>query len=219
MFFWYTATMKTNVYIDAFNLYYGALRYSPHKWLNLGALSTVLFPNDQINRIKYYTARLKRDATNPEKSKRQQIYLRALRTIPQLEIVYGYFQSHPVKRMLATSSIENPEIVTVIKNEEKGSDVNLAVDLIADGCAGRYEQAVVISNDSDLGRAVKIVAKMYELPVVVVNPFYRNNKPPAKALVKHASAKRTLRARALKRCQFPETIQSKGKKIIKPSAW
>ncbi len=211
--------MKTYVYIDAFNLYYGALRYSTHKWLDLGALSAVLFPNENISRIKYYTARLKRDVTDPDKSKRQQIYLRALRTIPQLEIVYGYFQSHPVKRMLASSVSDKPEIVTVIKNEEKGSDVNLAVDLIADGCAGRYELAVVVSNDSDLGRAVKIVATTYELPVAVVNPFYRNNKPPAKALVKHASVKRTLRARALKRCQFPDTIQVNNKKIVKPKSW
>lgn len=211
--------MKTNVYIDAFNLYYGALRYSPHKWLDLGALSSVLFPNDDISRIKYYTARLKRDATDPEKSKRQQIYLRALRTLPRLEIVYGYFQSHPVKRVLASSTPNKPEIVTVIKSEEKGSDVNLAVDLIADGCAGLYEQAVIVSNDSDLGRAVKVVTTIYELPVAVVNPFYRNNKPPSKALVKHASAKRTLRARALKRCQLPNTIQVNNKKIVKPMAW
>lgn len=211
--------MKTYVYIDAFNLYYGALRYSPHKWLDLGALSSVLFPNDDIDRIKYYTARLKPEAIDRGKSKRQQIYLRALRTIPQLEIVYGYFQSHPVKRVLASSLPGKPKMVTVIKNEEKGSDVNLAVDLIADGCAGLYEQAVVISNDSDLGRAVKIVATMYKLPVVVVNPFYRNNKPPAKALVKHASSKRTLRGGALKRCQFPQTIHFKNKTIVKPKGW
>ena len=211
--------MKTYIYIDAFNLYYGALRYSQHKWLDLKALGTILFPKDQIRRIKYYTARLKPDSIDPGKSKRQQIYLRALRTIPELDIVYGYFQSHPVKRILASSQPENPEVVTVIKNEEKGSDVNLAVDLIADGCDRRYEQAVVISNDSDLGRAVKIVATTYQLTVVVVNPFYRNNKPPAKALVKYASSKRTLRAGALKRSQFPDTIHFNEKKITKPGTW
>ena len=29
--------LKTNVYIDAFNLYYGCLRKTPYRWLDLGA--------------------------------------------------------------------------------------------------------------------------------------------------------------------------------------
>ena len=30
--------MRTRVYVDAFNLYYGALRGTPYKWLDLDAL-------------------------------------------------------------------------------------------------------------------------------------------------------------------------------------
>ena len=48
--------MKTNVYIDGFNLYYGAVKGTPHKWLDLAALCTRLFPRNQINRIRYFTA-------------------------------------------------------------------------------------------------------------------------------------------------------------------
>lgn len=42
------------------------------------------------------------------------------------------------------------EYVRVIKTEEKGSDVNLATHLLHDAHMGRFEVAVVVSNDSDL---------------------------------------------------------------------
>jgi hypothetical protein len=48
--------MATNVYVDAFNLYYGSLRGTPYRWLDLGALCARLLPKDRINRIRYFTA-------------------------------------------------------------------------------------------------------------------------------------------------------------------
>jgi hypothetical protein len=58
----------------------------------------------------------------------------------------------------------------VIKTEEKGSDVNLASLLLADGFRGKYEVAVVISNDSDFVLPIQIVRDELKLPVGVVNP-------------------------------------------------
>lgn len=43
-------------------------------------------------------------------------------------------------------------MVDIIKTEEKGSDVNLAVHLLNDGWLDAYDCAVVVSNDSDLAR-------------------------------------------------------------------
>jgi len=40
--------MATIVYVDGFNLYYGALKGTPYKWLDIHALSRRLLPNDQI---------------------------------------------------------------------------------------------------------------------------------------------------------------------------
>ena len=48
--------MPTNVYVDAFNLYYGSLKGTPYRWLDLGALCARLLSKDQINRIRYFTA-------------------------------------------------------------------------------------------------------------------------------------------------------------------
>ena len=41
--------------------------------------------------------------------------------------------------------------------EEKGSDVNLATYLVADGFRDLYDTAVVVSNDSDLAEPLKLV--------------------------------------------------------------
>jgi hypothetical protein len=36
---------RTIVYVDALNLYYRALRFTSHKWLNLELLATLSLPN------------------------------------------------------------------------------------------------------------------------------------------------------------------------------
>jgi hypothetical protein len=41
---------RTNVYIDGFNLFYGALKASPYKWLDPEALCHHLLPKDSISR-------------------------------------------------------------------------------------------------------------------------------------------------------------------------
>ena len=50
--------MITNLYIDGFNLYYRALKDTPFRWLDLRRLAEILFPEDAINRVCYFTARL-----------------------------------------------------------------------------------------------------------------------------------------------------------------
>src|SRR5271157_909707 len=44
------------VYIDGFNLYYGAVKDSPYRWLDLGALCAHMLLNDTVQSIKYFTA-------------------------------------------------------------------------------------------------------------------------------------------------------------------
>ena len=74
--------MNAIVYVDGFNLYYGALKNTPYKWLNLSVLCNNLLPKFDILNIKYYTARVKSRLTDPGQHVRQQTYLRALQTVP-----------------------------------------------------------------------------------------------------------------------------------------
>ncbi len=148
---------NTYVYIDGFNLYYGCLKRTPYKWLDLAKLSHMMLPSDTIQQIKYFTARVSARSHNPSAPIDQQVYLRALRTIPNLEIIFGHFLTHSVPMML-TGTVP-PKKVWVDKTEEKGSDVNLAAHLVCDAFQKRFEVAVLITNDSDLAEPVRIITK------------------------------------------------------------
>src|SRR5512147_2920034 len=131
---------RASVYIDGFNLYYGAVRGTPYRWLDLSQLCQRMLPNDTIQEIKYFTALVSARPHDPQAPVRQQIYLRALKTTPNLRILYGHFLTHSV-RMILTGS-DPPQKVWVDKTEEKGSDVNLAAHLLFDAFGGAFELAV-----------------------------------------------------------------------------
>ena len=81
--------------------------------------------------------------------------LRALRRYrPEVEVYFGHFLSHKVRAPLAQPAGDQ-RTVEVIRTEEKGSDVNLAVHLINDGWLDAYDCAVVVSNDSDIAEAMR----------------------------------------------------------------
>ena len=88
--------MKTIVYVDGFNLYYGAVKGTPYKWLNVKTLCELLLPKNQIIRIKYFTAPVTARPSDPDQPNRQQLLCRALQTLPELEIIFGRFLSHEI---------------------------------------------------------------------------------------------------------------------------
>ena len=90
--------MKVNVYIDGFNLYYGAVKGTPYRWLNLAEMCRMLLPRDQILQIKYFTALVNARAANPDQRSRPETLLRALATIPNLSIIYGFFLTHEIMK-------------------------------------------------------------------------------------------------------------------------
>jgi len=160
---------RTNVYIDGFNLYYGCLKDTPYRWLDVEKLCELLLPGAHINRIRYFAALIQSRPENPKAPQRQQTYLRALETIPDLSIHYGHYLSNKKRLPLASPPLIGSRIVEVIATEEKGSDVNLATYLLVDGFAGEYETAIIISNDSDLKLPIEYVRdKGYS--VGILNP-------------------------------------------------
>ncbi|MDP9296565.1 MAG: NYN domain-containing protein, partial [Actinomycetota bacterium] len=162
--------MRANVYVDGFNLYYGSLEGTPpgHKWLDLDALARRLLPRDTVNRIRYFTALITpRPGDDPKKVQRQQTYLRALDTIPNLSIHYGHFKTNKTRMKVVTPP---PNTIEVYKTEEKGSDVNIATYMLLDAHNGDCDVAVVISNDSDLKEPVALAQSDMGLKVGVVNP-------------------------------------------------
>ena len=109
-----------------------------------------MLPKNTIHQIKYFTALVSARPNDPDQPVRQQTFLRAQRTIPNLSIIYGHYLSNETTMRLAHPVAGASPYVRVIKTEEKGSDVNLATHLLTDGFRGAYDIAVVITNDSDL---------------------------------------------------------------------
>lgn len=207
--------MKTNVYVDGFNLYYRAVRGTPYKWLDLGALSRQLVPRQVINRIRYFTARVDgRD--DPGGPQRQDTYLRALATVPGVTIHYGKFRTRKIRRPLAGDSAH---FVEVFDTEEKRSDVNLATLLLVDCFNDDFEQALVITNDSDLALPIDIMARQFHRPVGVVNPNVDTRQQAPQELTKAASFVRRLRLRALETSQLPDPVIGPKGLIRKPPGW
>jgi hypothetical protein len=122
--------LLTIVYVDGFNLYYGCLKDTLDRWLDVGALCDRLLRDDtEIVGIKYFTARVKPRPGNPQQAQRQQIYLRALATVPTLTLHYGVFMTKVATRRCVKDRRGKPAYADVWITEEKGSDVNLASHL------------------------------------------------------------------------------------------
>ncbi|MDP3617709.1 MAG: hypothetical protein Q8R49_07850 [Rhodoferax sp.] len=90
------SVLRTNIYVDGFNLYYGALRKTPYRWVNLNALFQFLLPNSAIQEIKYFTALVSARPNDLTQPLRQQLYLRALATVPNISVHRGHFLVHEV---------------------------------------------------------------------------------------------------------------------------
>ncbi len=207
--------MRVRVYVDGFNLYYRALKGTTHKWLNpLELARLVINPTDTIDLLRYFTARVSPRAGDPGAPARQQAYLSALKTVPEVSIHYGRFLAKSKWRPL----VSNPaNFVEVMDTEEKGSDVNLASYLLHDGHRDEYDAALVISQDSDLLGPLSMVKDDLNKPVGLLwldgrqpNGHYRR----AVSFVRHVSRSRLAGA------QFPDPINaSAGRVINKPAAW
>ena len=209
--------MITNLYIDGFNLYYRALRDTPFKWLDLRKLAEALFPEDTINSICYFTALIEARPHDPSQPQRQQAYLRALRTLKGLEDYYGIFRPRKKRRPLVQPVPGLPTYVWIRDSEEKGSDVNLATRLLVDGFVGKYEQAVVVSNDADFAGAMLYVRDELNLRITLVNPDPRN---PSPAVLSNAATRvKRLWKSHLRRSQFPDTLRDQVGTIAQPATW
>jgi hypothetical protein len=208
--------LKTIVYIDAFNFYFGAVKGTPFKWLDFGKLCSLLLPQNQIVAIKYFTALVRPQPHDPLQPIRQQVYWRALRTIPNFSIHEGHFLVHTVSMPLARPPVTGHRFAEVIKVEEKGSDVNLATHLLCDGFRNHFDVAVLLTGDSDLVAPLRVVKEEIRKPIGVINPQRR----PCKPLRDHATFYRqSIRAGVLSVSQFPRTITDAHGTFTKPSSW
>lgn len=202
--------MRVRLYVDGFNLYYRLLKGNPGtKWLDLNALGDRLFPSEEIVGIRYFTALIK-PLDDPRAPARQQVYLRALGTLANCTIHYGYFQLEAKRRVLKDPIPGLSRTVEVVLPEEKGSDVNLATELLVDAFKGRFDMAAVLTNDADLAAPIRVMEHDLGLPVTVVHP----TRWPAGELRKvNPSNIMRLSVSTVRQCQFPQSAERRRRPI------
>lgn len=218
--------MRTVVYIDGYNLYYGLLRKTTLKWLDLFALfrDHVLDPEAELIQARYYTAPvLGRMCDSPESPQRQRRYLQALRKMypEQIAIIEGKILATTPFQRLVKSIAEAPELqmVQVYDFNEKKTDVNLAADLIAGAWTGAYDQAVVCSNDTDLEAALATVRQHHPgIRLGVVAPIPGDDhRRISTDLSRHAHWSKPLSPVHLRNAQLPDRIPHSA--LHKPDTW
>jgi hypothetical protein len=208
--------MRANIYIDGFNLYYGALKGTPYKWLDLEALSRKLVPNHDIHRIRYFTARIAPKPDDPAARRRQYVYLRGLETNPRVTIHLGRFQQTTARMALVVPRSGWPRTVEVIKTEEKGTDVNIATYLLLDAFRSDSDVSLVISNDADLAEPIRVLMKEFPVNVGIANPC---QQPSAELRRLGPTFFKQIKARALRDSQLPGTLKDSVGVIRRPDKW
>ena len=191
--------MRTIIYVDGFNLYFRLLQKRPAlKWLNIKALAEhVLKPANQIVAVRYYTARVSG-------------------RLSPLGPAFAGLVHPPQFRPTASMPQPWPDVVKVLKVEEKGSDVNLACHLLLDAFQGNFDVAAVLSNDSDLVEPIRIVTQVLRKPVGLLSPVSNPNPELSRA----SSFIRRLSLSDLAAAQFPSPLPRAGyPDLIKPAVW
>jgi len=230
--------LRACFYVDGFNLYYGSLKKTKYKWLDLNKLFSFYFPNYKIEKIKYFSAQTKARKHDLGQPVRQQMYFRALRTNPNTEIILGSFLENEVFfnvpektkdnqrqranvlaffRTVASLALSGRNYLAVNKTEEKGSDVNLGAHLVMDAYENNFDVAVVVSNDSDLVEPIRIVNNMTKLRVRLLNP-YPSTQATLKAVTQQNGIK-FIRAGVLQDSQFSDNMEDAIGSFHIPAEW
>lgn len=206
---------RTFVYIDGFNMYYGCCKGTPYRWVDpLSLCQKLLRPHQEIEKIWYFSAEVKPRPNDGDILGRQRAFMRALRTLPNLEIELGMFLEKPT-RMALTDPNARPRVVEVLKTEEKGSDVNLATRMLVDAFEDNYDCAVLITNDSDLLGPIKVVREKFGKKVGLLNP----QKRPSVILKQNVDFYKKIRGGPLSASQFDDQLTDGQGTFHKPREW
>ncbi len=205
---------RSIVYIDGFNLYYGALKGGPDKWLNLYRYFCTLRQNDVVERVYYFTA----EVAGPN-LENQRAYFKALATTPHVKIILGRFKPKDVKCRVRCCEHVGRRKFTV--SAEKRTDVHIALQMLEDAYEDRADTFIVVSGDSDLVPAVHRVRNRFpEKRVIVYVPARDPDRSAAVELRSAATSNRDLPLALLPRSQFPPTVpDGSGGTVEKPAGW
>lgn len=228
--------MKSIIYIDGFNLFYGCLKHSKDKWLDLQKLffDQILLaqsPSSELIKIKFFTANiLAKVASHGQDAQiAQQSYHRALLELypDTIQIIKGYYNLEKAKLLTYQVPPCKNHRVSVWKLEEKQTDVNIALEAYRDVAKNKVEQLVFVTNDSDLAPALLAIREDFNknIKMGLIIPARKptgkkTHRPANQQLGKYADwTRKHITDNELTNVHLPEKIPTRKKPIVKPHYW
>ena len=202
--------MRTYVYIDWHNLYYGVIKNTPYWWLDISKLIQMnLDPSLKVESIKFFTADLLPRNDNIFAIHRQITFHNALsHYCSNLEIIKGNFIPKTIRVPFPKTTQKFFEYYTF---EEKGTDVNLSLQMLNDSWLDLYDCAILVSNDTDFAGVLELVKRQNNKDVGLLTP---GKDPATKKLWNLAKFHSRITKKQLEVCQLPKNIPNST--IVKP---
>ena len=132
---------RVMIFIDGSNLYHSLKNHFNRADLDLGRFCRKLLRKRQLVRIYYYNARVGQKQ-EPELYKQQQAFFGGIKAIPYTELRLG--------RLVYTNWPSVPPY-------EKGTDVQLATDMLVHSFKNNYDVGILVAGDNDFAGAVQAV--------------------------------------------------------------
>ncbi len=157
---------RVNFYFDGFNFYNGLkdkVELVPH-WKNYYWLDLVKFCNEflsvehTLNKVKYFTA----PPSDNDKRSRQSAFFSANKLLNPdiIEIINGKYQNKDIKCKKCNNIFTG--------QEEKRTDVNIAVSMLMDCVLDNADILILISADSDQIPTIQTIKANFPLKKVKV---------------------------------------------------
>lgn len=235
-------SLRTRVYVDGYNFYYGCLKGTHFKWLDLyklfqeHVLPSALFERDgQAVRsellpeaLQFFTATIiERAAKAHDSVSSQERYHTALRKLHdgRIRIVKGYYSE--TKARAPRIDETKPDIwprdcekVAIWRLEEKQTDVNLALHAYHDAITDQVDHVVIASNDTDLVPALRMIREHTAVSIGLVIPTRDSERRPNADLAKHAHwVRHHLTDAELAAAQLPRVVPGGKNATVKPDSW
>lgn len=215
-----TNKKRVTFYVDGFNFYFGLKRikniepkWRRYYWIDVVKLfKSFLGENQQLEKVVYFTA----SPLSPQKNSRQSAFLNANKLIngEKFEIVRGkYLEKHIICPYCKTE---------ISRPEEKKTDVNISIRMIADCMLDKTDIVVLVSADSDLVPPLEFIQTYYTHKIIKVYFPPSNYSYDLKDNLIHHKSKPVLLRKNQRRFEeavMSDVVTNGVKSFIIPDKW
>lgn len=199
--------MRVSAFVDGFNLYHALDSTGRHhlKWVDLRRLCETFAPSPDytLGPVYYFSAYA---TWRPDAYSRHRAFVAALETAGVTPIM-GMFKLKDRSCHKCGHAWKD--------HEEKETDVNIALYLLRDAQADRFDRALIISGDSDLAPAVRMVRDLFPAKDIrIIAPFGREYSMDLVNAAGGIPSARRMKLVHLERALFPAEVRGLGGSVV-----